>query len=180
MPRAEHPSLSSPPSLAQLSLLDRIALRARMAPGTLLSAKEAAAILPGDEATNRAWLAASVEAAGKLPSGAVYLWEDVLDAMGCPPADAVVTPEGPPSPVMTVQQAKARLHCGRTKLYALLSEGLIEAAPSPGKETLILASSVDEFLTKKATVKKERKRAPPKPARSAGERANAILEISVG
>ncbi len=148
-----------------------------MTAGTVLSAAEAAAILPGDERENLKWLAANVDPAGRLPSGDVYLWEDVLDALGTRQPEEPTVPTTP-SPVLTVDEAKARLHCGRTKLYALLQGGDIQGAPSPGKETLILASSVDEFLTR-ALTKKQRKPSPPKPQVSAGERANAILGIAV-
>jgi hypothetical protein len=47
---------------------------------------------------------------------------------------------------VTVERAAELLHCGRTRVFALLADGTLERAQSFGKRTLVLTRSIAAAL----------------------------------
>jgi excisionase family DNA binding protein len=50
------------------------------------------------------------------------------------------------SPLLTVDEAAARLRCARTRVFALLASGVLERGPKYGRKTVITAASVEAAL----------------------------------
>ena len=97
---------------------------------------------------------------------------------------ATILPAGPSTPTpghqaaLTIEEACAVLRCGRTALFGLIKVGTIEQAQAAGKQTLVLASSVDAFLAG-ATSTRARRQRPPKPpsTATAADRAASIRAL---
>lgn len=79
-----------------------------------------------------------------------------------------------PAAALTIDEAAARLRCKRTKVFKLLRDGKIQrTAERIGKQTTVLASSVEAYLTKVQAVPVV---APPKtPGRKPGAAATFDL-----
>ena len=53
---------------------------------------------------------------------------------------------GPTDSAVTVEEARRRLGCGRTRIFALLGEGKLCAVKKAGRRTMISAASIEAFL----------------------------------
>lgn len=80
--------------MAELTRYLKLMWRAALLPSSVVTATEAAEALPGDPTAAGRWLRDRVRPCGTAVGEPVYLWGDVLHAMGVGPAPAA--PEAEP------------------------------------------------------------------------------------
>ena len=68
-----------------------------------------------------------------------------------------MTPDGP---TITIQRAAELLHCGRTRVFDLITRGEIEVAPKFGRRTTVVTASVLAALTAGPRRQGRKRRAP--------------------
>lgn len=63
-------------------------------------------------------------------------------------------------PTITIERATELLHCGRTRVFALIASGEIEAAPKFGRKTTVVTASVVAALSAGPRRRGRKRRAP--------------------
>jgi excisionase family DNA binding protein len=125
------------------------------------------------EALKRAARESRNEADSPQAGGVPALLEEVRHELS-----ALKSRAGATDSAVTVEEARRRLGCGRTRVFALLSEGRLRAVQKAGRRTMISAASVEAFLSdanERPTQAVHRRKVRPR----SGSAADAILRLPV-